>query len=256
MIEYVLIASIIAGFSNHFHALYPASKYKPAPLHTTGASNSSRTLIQHTTSTDGDGTNPVYNVSFINNNAPESPKETAESTQNYLKKTLDSINVNSITDTAYQYCSDNKYYIAALFMAGSYGYSFYKVRTIQGYVDNALTWSAWKKDVSFDALLTIPHDQLTRDLMMVIQTRYVSPQNPADFLTPLITFSKEITQELELVKSYHNYITWCTQFRLQKILPISDLLLTQLTERKQRVLYIHTLFQSWLAQYKLEQMKP
>ena len=102
---------------------------------------------------------------------------------------------SDLANTTYQFCYDNKYSIAALTVAGTYGYLFYKIRSIEAYVENPQRWSNWKKDISFERLLAIPQDQLTRDLIMAAQDRYMSPENPIDSLTPLITFSAEIAQK-------------------------------------------------------------
>lgn len=171
-----------------------------------------------------------------------------------IKRSLATVQFNDLCSCSWQYCKDNKFCIAAITAAGSYGYLYYKVRAIQSYVDNATIWSAWKQSTPFEKLLALPQDQLMHELMTTIQERYMNAENPTDFLTPLMTFAKDIENEIALLASYHSYISWSMQFSLQKIVPIADMLLSQLTEKKQRAIYINTLFQSWLAQYKLEQI--
>lgn len=226
---------------------------------------SPKTNTSHVTTTSGNGTNHVYNVSFVNNNAhqptptpqpqPQVPQTSYQAAQEYLKKTFDPVHLSDIASAIYQYCYENKYYIAASALCGGYLYMFYKLRTIQSYVDNQPSWGAWKRNVPMDTFLAIPQDKLTHDLMMTIQERYISIENPTDSLTPLIAFSKDIAEEKELVNAYHTYVLRCTQCSLNKILPFSETLLAQLTERKHRITYLSTLFQSWLAHYKLEQIK-
>jgi hypothetical protein len=226
----------------------------PAPT-TVKAPN---TNTSHVSNTSGDGTNNVYNVSFVNNNGtqpPAHPSTTYEAAQQYFKKTFSNIQLSDISSTISQYCYENKYYIAVSAVLGGYAYMFYRLRVIQAYIDNSPSWGAWKKDVPMETLLAIPQEKLTHDLMTAIQERYISIETPTDSLTPLITFSQEITQEKELVSAYHSYVSWCTQCSVNKIMPFSQTLLTQLTERKQRIIYLNTLFQSWLTHYKLEQIK-
>jgi hypothetical protein len=227
---------------------------KPIPTASVKAPHASSS---HVSTTSGDGNN-VYNVSFVNNNGnqPPAPQPTTyESAQQYFKKTINGINLSDIGSNISQYCSENKYYIGASLILGGYLYMFYRLRVIQSYVDNKPSWGAWKKDVPMEKLLAIPQDKLTHDLMMTIQERYISIENPTDSLTPLMNFSKEIADEKELVNTYHTYVSWCSQCSLNTIMPFSQTLLAQLAERKQRVTYVSTLFQSWLANYKLEQIK-
>lgn len=201
---------------------------------------------------DNDGKNVVHISNVVNNNATGS--SSLEDTQQYLKKTLDGASLHNIASQISKYCYDNKYTITALTVASSYGYLFYKIHSIKGYIQSDQGWSAWKKDASFESLLAIPQSQLTHELIAAIQAHYINPLSPTDFLTPFINFSRDITHELDLLTRYHSYISWSMQFSLQAILPFSDALLSQLTERKQRVTYLKTLFNSWLAQYKLEQI--
>lgn len=226
----------------------------PIPAASVKAPNAS---TSHVSTTSGDGTNNVYNVSFVNNNGNQPTHEptTYEAAQQYFKNTINGINLSDIGSNIYQYCSENKYYMTASAIFGGYAYMFYRLRIIQSYVDTQPSWGAWKKEVPMDTLLAIPQDKLTQDLMMSIQERYISIENPTDSLTPLMTFCKEISDEKDLVAAYHNYVSWCIQCSLNKILPISDTLLAQLALRKQRITYLSTLFQSWLAHYKLEQIK-
>jgi hypothetical protein len=242
-----------------FSALRLAMPYNnqklPPPVPTTTVSMP-HANTSHVTNTK-DGMNHVYNVSFVNNNGnlPAPQPTTYEATQQYLRKSFQGIRLSDIASNICQYCSEHKYYLATSAILGTYMYMFYRMRVIQSYVDNQPSWGNWKKDIPLDKLLAIPQDQLTHDLMISIQERYVSIENPTDSLTPLINFTQEIAEEKELVTAYHAYVAWCTQYSLNKILPFSVTLLTQLTERKQRITYISTLFQSWLAHYKLEQIK-
>jgi len=253
MQEYLIIASLMTSAISGYRTLFPVKPQPYVPPMAQTSPASPRTTMQHITSADGDGPNAIVNLSIVNNSSDGS-SSSYESTRQYIQQKLNVANFSDVTNSICNYCSDNKYSLAALGIVVTYAYLFYKVNSIHSYINNALAWSAWKRDVSFELLLAIPQDHLTQDLMTVIQTRYMSCQNPTDFLTPLISFSKDIAQEQELVTHYHTFITWCMRCNLNAILPISDTLLCQLTERRQRIIYINTLFQSWLAQYKLQQI--
>lgn len=250
--ETLLVGAVIGSLIKF--AIPPDNHKLPPSLPTTAVSIPHGDT-SHITNTK-DGLNHVYNVSFVNNNGHlAAPEPTVyEATQQYFKKTFQEMRLSDIASNIGQYCSENKCYILASAGLGTYMYMLYKLRVIQSYVDQP-SWRNWKKDMPLDTLLAIPQDQLTHDLMLSIQERYVSIEKPTDSLTPLITFSQEIAKEKELLASYHSYVSWCTYCSLNKILPFSGTLLAQLTEQKQRTAYISTLFQSWLAHYKLEQIQ-
>lgn len=252
MLEYLLYVSAVSSLANAYRTVFPVKPSKPIPTISQTQPDSPKTIVLHDAVSDGSGTSAIVNLSVNNYNSNGSP--TYDSAQQYLKKTFSTVSLSDIASVTCQYCSDNKYTLAALAIAGSYGYLFYKIRSIQSHVDNPHSWSAWKQDLSFDNLLRIPQDKLTIELMAAIQKNYIVPNNPTDFITPLVNFSKDIMQEQALLSQYHSYIEWSTRYSLQKAIPFSDTLLSQLMERKQRVIYLNTLFQSWLTQYKLEQI--
>jgi hypothetical protein len=216
----------------------------------------------HATSTEGSGPSAIVNLSVVNTNGaqatptppPPPPPPAPETTQDYLKKTFESVHLRDLASAAYQYCCQNKYSLAALSVAATYGYTFFKLRAIETYAENPGTWAAWRRDIPFDRLLAIPQDQLTRELILAIQGRYISAENPTDSLAPLITFSREIAEERELLAHYHNYVSWCMQLSVHRLMACPQTLLAKLAERKQRATYLSTVFQSWLIHYKLDQI--
>jgi hypothetical protein len=258
IIESICIACVVLG---GLYSISPTKKPEStaavAPALPPMASSNGN--FYHATTTSGEGSSAIVNLNLVNNNGsnqttPPPPPPQYETTQQYFKKAFESLHFKDLASASYEYCCQNKYYLATFSVAGTYGYMFYKVRSIQSYVDNPGIWGTWKRDIPFEQLLAIPQDQLTRELMMAIQGRYISAENPTDSLAPLITFASEIAEEKELLTNYHTYVSWCMQFSLQRVMPCSQTLLTQLNERKQRATYLSTLFQSWLAHYKLEQI--
>jgi len=218
--------------------------------------HSSTTIIAQPNNTDTGTMHNVYTVSIGTNATPQSEPLTAyESAQQYVHKTFRSLHLRDIGSAMYAYCAQNKYYLAAASALATYGYLFYTIRSIRSYLDKESTWNSWKRDIPFDQLLAIPQDELTHELITAIQIRYISEENPTDSLTPLIIFSTEIAQEKALLGKYHTYISWGMRCSLQKIISIPSDLLAHIAERKQRATYLSTIFQTWLANYKLEQVK-
>lgn len=240
--------TILTNLVHCYRIIYPAQSQKQ--INTPPIASGHNTQLHHAMHIEGADivTQNFYAPSSVLHNT-NNGASAYDSEQEYLKNAK--VYLRDVTAIISQYCKSNKYYLAALGIASSYGYLYYKVHTIKSYISNPHTWSTWMQDVSFEKLLSIPQDKLTHDLIAAIQARYASPQNPTDSLAPLIEFSKDIEKEKQLITTYHTYISWSTQFSLQKIIPFSNTLLSQITERKQRIIYISTLFQTWLTHNKL-----
>lgn len=208
------------------------------------------------------GTTPKNVVHFTLVNSPSQavyPRITQisyETPASYPQIKFNEVSFKDLITQISSYLWNNKYTLSALSLSGIYMYMMYTVHGIKTYLYNKEAWSAWKNDMPFEQLLAIPQDTFAQELLATIQIRYENHQNPTDFLTPLINFSHISTQEQHLVTQYHRYITWILRSPLQRILPVSDAMLTQLTERKHRIAYIKTVFNTWLTHYKLEQIRP
>lgn len=247
--ELLLYAATLITCQQGYRVIFPDKGAKPmsdivvsapkSPNASFTASGGGQNIINVTVNTSSSNTNIVPAPTF---------------TEQFKQQVFGDVTLGEITEKIGTYCSNHKYSLAALTIASSYAYLMYKIHVIKAHISNAQNWSAWKQDIPLENLLSIPQEQLTQELIAAIQSHYTNPQNPTDFLTPIINFTKDVSQELELLTQYHSFISWNMQFSLQKIVPFSDSMLTQLTERKQRITYLRTLFNGWLAHYKLDQI--
>lgn len=247
--ELVLYAAALITCQQGYRVMFPEKGAKPisdivasAPKSPNGsftASGGGQNIMHVTINNSSSNTNTIPSPTF---------------TEQIKQQVFGDVTLGEITEKIGTYCSNHKYSLAALTIASSYTYLMYKIHVIKAHISNAQNWSSWKQDILLENLLSIPQEQLTQELITAIQNHYINPQNPTDFLTPIINFTKDVNQELELLTQYHSFISWNMQFSLQRIVPFSDSLLAQLTERKQRITYLKTLFNGWLAHYKLEQI--
>lgn len=146
---------------------------------------------------------------------------------------------------------DHKFKIIGTSILGLCVFFLYRIYRANIYLANENLWSAWEYSVTMEELLAMPKQELTNKLMIEIQKRYVNVDDPADFLTPMICFMKDVEQELKILNRYNRLYNWSIKIRLNNILPFNKHLFAQIQEKIQRLLYVKNGFASWVAQYKM-----
>ena len=129
-------------------------------------------------------------------------------------------------------------------------YSLYKA---MHYLSYKTVWSSWHKELSMEELLTQDVTVLGKSLIIAIQMRYANPQNPTDFIAPLVAFNIQIQQEIEELRSHWRLYVFCRDWRLIKIVPFSVDQLNALKEHIERAAYVQTVFKTWTANYNFVQ---
>ncbi len=122
-------------------------------------------------------------------------------------------------------------------------------------LSNPTSWGLWKQTVSFENLLSMSQKEVSKDLIFSIQQRYQTESTLTDFLTPFITFLRDIDQEIHTVKRLIRMQRILTTLRIARFFPYQYTLPT-LSERLQKLLFLKELFISWIAQYKINTNVP
>jgi hypothetical protein len=117
------------------------------------------------------------------------------------------------------------------------------------------TWTSWHSEMSAEQLMTIPDKELAKELVLEIQRRYSNPQNPTDFISPLIAFVRAIDREIETLKKYLTYYTWVHKLHAQRILPIQQKAVHKANDGYKKIVYVKTVFLTWAADYKINHNK-
>ncbi len=150
---------------------------------------------------------------------------------------------------------ESRYYVGGAAGIGLYLFLLYEVIKANACLSSQYSWSLWKHEVPLDELLGISAQQLSSELLLEIQRRYTSAQAPADFVSSLVAFLKDIDQEIAAVKYYSNLVIWLKKLRVSILFPIRHKLFATAPERLRRLYYIRNVFLSWAAQYKMDQNK-
>lgn len=159
----------------------------------------------------------------------------------------------NLSNASASFFNTYKWHLLAAALAGSYAYVCYYMLAGNNYLNNHDLWSSWRSDLPLDQLLAIPQAQFAQELLREIQRRYTDAHSITDLVRPLAQFMARIEQEEETLKSYHYYFSWLLFLRMDKLVPISTIRFTKIPERLQRLAYYKNVFQSWAADYQLEQ---
>jgi hypothetical protein len=160
--------------------------------------------------------------------------------------------LNQLGHSSSHFFSTYKWHLLAASIAGSYAYICYIIVSGNRYLSQNTLWSSWRQDLALDQLLAIPQAQMAQELLREIQRRYTDAGSITDLVRPLGLFMTHIDQEEEQLKSYQTTFSWLSYLRLAKLIPFSKIRFTKIAERLQRIAYYKNVFQSWAADYQLE----
>lgn len=152
--------------------------------------------------------------------------------------------------------SRKKYLLLAC--AGGFGYVWtcHLCVKANAYMARLDTWSVWKRTYLLEELMRIPQNELANELLLEIQRRYINQNNPTDFITPLITFVREVDLELKALKRIQFLAKWLSRLFVARIFPLNREVVASIDERVKRLTYVHNVFSSWAAEYTVEHNKP
>lgn len=120
------------------------------------------------------------------------------------------------------------------------------------YLQNADLWSEWNAQMG-DELLTIPQEEVAQELVKEIQQRYVDGQNPSDFISPFITFVRDVEEEQKWLNRYRSLYSYLAVVGGAYVFPFEEELYEELEEKIARLAWLKNLYYAWIAEYKLVQ---
>jgi len=119
------------------------------------------------------------------------------------------------------------------------------------YLEQTDTWAAWHQELVLEELLAMPQHELAKDLVVEIQRRYSNPKNPTDFLSPLISFMREIDREIALTQYYIKLYMILQRTHANAILPVNTTRFATICDVQRRLAYLRNVFLTWAAEYKV-----
>lgn len=136
--------------------------------------------------------------------------------------------------------------IPALLLA-SYMIIFLRSCYDHHYLHNTHLWGYWRHQQTDAELYGTPYYQITDQLLIDIQKRYMLSNDPTNFVTPLISFLKDIDQEEKILKRYVWYTGWLNKSRLRILFFCNKAKTKKATNLLARLQLVRTLFTQWMA---------
>ena len=130
---------------------------------------------------------------------------------------------------------------------------WYQIHTTNAIVNHQQSWSNWKKHLSMEELLTSPQQTISSELVHAIQSLYIDPENPADFIFPLIQFSLNIEKEIEALKKQLKIYSWIQRLYCSKLFFINPSDLQDIEAKLTKLFFLQYIFATWTADYKIKQ---
>ena len=152
------------------------------------------------------------------------------------------------------FLNDYKWPLALGTLISGYAYLCYIIASGNSYLAQKDLWSSWRQDLTLEQILAIPQPQFAKELLQEIQRRYTDPAAITDIVRPLGTFMKMIEEEEQQLLWYQNTFSWLQYIKATTIIPLNKTQFAKISEKLQRLIYFKNVFQSWAAQYQLEQV--
>lgn len=152
------------------------------------------------------------------------------------------------------FIGNHKWHILMAGILGTYAYACYIIASGNSYFAHKDLWSSWRQDLALEQLLAIPQPQFAKELLQEIQRRYTDPAAVTDIVRPLGMFMKMIELEEQQLLWYQAAFGWIEYSKVIKIIPFSTAAFSTIALRLQRLAYYKNVFQTWAAQYQLEQV--
>ncbi|MDR3646946.1 MAG: hypothetical protein P4L22_05405 [Candidatus Babeliales bacterium] len=172
------------------------------------------------------------------------------STYQASKETLQQVG-NSLNDLANKY----KYWLPVTAATCIYCSLFYKIAHANKLLNSTGAWCNWKSELNLSALLSLSQKDLAIELITDIQKKYSDPQNPTNFVTPMVNFINEINHEIQELENYVKIVNLIKTIKLKSIYPIiSDDKLDQAKEKINKLAYIKNIFSEWSVEFKQQQL--
>jgi hypothetical protein len=119
-------------------------------------------------------------------------------------------------------------------------------------INDPNSWSSWHHGRSLQDLFATEQSALESDLLFAIQTRYVHPTNPTDFIYSIVESSVSLKHEIQVVQNQIWRYEWLAKCQCLPLFFIDMSELETLKERHRKLLFMQHLFASWCARYKID----
>lgn len=209
--------------------------------------NDSRTVDQQVPDPDSMNQNLVVNLNY-------SPTQ-IKTPLSLPKDFFSNLPLADWRDSTQSFLYQKRYFLGFSCIIGCYLYACHLIVKANKYLEDTENWAAWRADIPYQLLVTIPQQELAKDLILEVQRRYNNSQNPTDFLSPLIMFVHAIDEEILYMTRLNVSYNWLKKLYIDVIFPINENCFSKVEEKLKKLIYIKQIFLVWAAEYKVSHNK-
>lgn len=161
-------------------------------------------------------------------------------------------NASIASDDILAWIQNNKIKTGCATLVVVYGCIAAQIYRANATLNDPDSWSNWHHGATLEDLFATPQHQLESDLLFAIQTKYVHPVNPTDFIYSIVQSSQSLKEEIKIVQDQiwrYELIEQCSCLPLFFI-QAQDV--QDIKNRHRKLLFMQHLFASWCAHYKIE----
>jgi hypothetical protein len=151
-----------------------------------------------------------------------------------------------------RWIKDNKLKTASIAILSCYSYIAYQIYQANGIINDLNSWSNWHNSRSLNDLFATPQATLESDLLFAIQTRYVHPVNPTDFIYSIVQASNSLQKEMLILQEQIARYKWLQKSRCMALFFIDEQEIASLQEKHRKLSFLKHIFSSWCANYKID----
>jgi hypothetical protein len=149
------------------------------------------------------------------------------------------------------YAHENKTNLAFGLLGSCYSYIWFQLLYYAYQVLKTDTWSCWQSSMPNDMLKILPEQELGKKLVMAAQEKYQKAATLHDLLTPLVSFLRDVENEVKNLEAFITLHSWLDTLRLSWFFPAQKKLLSIAQEKCDRLYFIKSVFIRWVTDYKL-----
>jgi hypothetical protein len=120
------------------------------------------------------------------------------------------------------------------------------------------SWRAWIDHgvhSDDDQFLAQTADDMMKDLIIEIQRRYTTMQDPTDFFGPIAAFTQGLNAEINQVTRFIYWLTVLKKMHLTALFPIAPACCESLEKTKKSLEHLKAVFLQWVTDYKIAHNK-
>jgi len=138
----------------------------------------------------------------------------------------------------------NKVFITSTLVSGSCAFIILKIHKLKERIKKENNWSRWNESISFETLLSLPKEQIIKEITIDIEKKYYTQRKLYDYINPFQSFNNDVENE---IKDLHNFLFISKKLEilgLQNICFLNDDIVDAYV-KIQRLSYIKNLFLVW-----------